>query len=566
MAAAAFDEFQKPATPASRVRGVGIALLLATLIAYWPAISAGFIWDDPDYVLHNANLRDTAGLFRIWTNISASPQYYPAVFTTFWFEFHVYRALGLVSHSAEIETLARTPAVPGLFLPGFHVVNILLHALGGFLLWRILDRLNVPGAMLAAFVWTLHPVQVESVAWITERKNVLSAVFYFASALFYLRWLAREEAKSNRLYAWSLALFVCALLSKSVTASLPAAILLVLWWKRGTLRWSDLKPLVPFFLIGAALGLHTGYLERTHVGATGPEFEYADTTLGELATRTLIAGRAYWFYAGKLAWPAELAFMYERWQIDLRNAAQWIFPAAAGVFVVVLMILRNKIGRGPLVCVLFFGGTLLPAVGFLNVYPHRYSFVADHFQHLASIGLIVLFCAIIVRLIRREEILVGLFSIPLILLTIGQSRDYKDPITLWERTAERSPRAWIAWSNLGKLYADIPGRLDDAIAAHERAFELAPDKPDTIYNMAMIRARFGDYAEANRLLEAVLERTTPKAALRLDAMLRLASIAELQGDLAAERKWLRAAFEAQPNYVPTRQAYVAFVQRHGFEP
>src|SRR5688572_14862801 len=364
---------------------IGSGVLLAmTLIAYLPAFRAGFIWDDPDYVVNNATLRSLDGLRQIWFVPRATPQYYPLVHTSFWIEYQLWRL---------------NPA-------GYHAVNVLLHALAAVLLWRVLKLLDVPGAWLAAAIFAVHPMHVESVAWVTERKNVLSGVFYLAAALAYFRssfglWGSgigedkdtavdssnTRHPKPDTRYSLSLGLFVCALLSKTVTASLPATILLVIWWKRGRITRRDVVPLIPFFVIGVALALNTARLEREHVGASGAEFDFS------ALDRILIAGRAAWFYAWKLIAPVNLSFIYPRWTIDDRAAWQYAFPLAAVALVAALFVLRHRIGRGPLVAILFFGGTLVPALGFFNVYPMRYTFVADHFAYHASIGIIVLIAA-----------------------------------------------------------------------------------------------------------------------------------------------------------------------------
>src|ERR1700704_5564538 len=342
------------------------ALLVALIImAYQQVWHAGFIWDDDAYVTRNPTLRDLHGLWRIWFDVTSTPQYYPLVHTSFWLEYHLW----------------------GLNPFGFHLTNVLLHAIGAVLLWRILVRLQLPGAWLAAAIFAVHPVEVESVAWITERKNVLSAVFYFAAALAYLRFVSkRDDQNPNRAspYFISLVLFICALLSKTVACSLPAALLLVRWWRKGRLSWRDAFPLVPFFVIGASMGLLTAWLEQHHVLAEGAQWSYT------FLERCLIAGRGICFYAAKFFWPHKLAFIYPRWNIDAHSIGQWIFPIAVIVIVVVLWCARRRLGRGTLVAFLIFIGTLFPALGFFNVYPFRYSFVADHFQYLASIGLIAL--------------------------------------------------------------------------------------------------------------------------------------------------------------------------------
>ena len=208
---------------------LGGLLLVMTVLAYVPALQADFIWDDDAYVLENPTLRSTDGLIRIWLDPHASPQYYPLVFTSFWLEYRLWES---------------APT-------GYHVVNVVLHALCALLLWRVSRDLDLPGAWWIAAVFALHPVHVESVAWVTERKNVLSAVFYFGSALCLVRFfglVGKVESVRSRSawYAAGLLLFACALLSKTVTATLPAAALLVLWWKRGAVGRREVRALAPF--------------------------------------------------------------------------------------------------------------------------------------------------------------------------------------------------------------------------------------------------------------------------------------------------------------------------------
>jgi protein O-mannosyl-transferase len=469
----------KPAPLARQWKAVLLGAFLATLvvIAYLPALGGGFSWDDDAYVTNNLTLRSVAGLSQIWGRLTATPQYYPLVFTSFWLEYHLW----------------------GLNPFGYHVVNVLLHTLAAILLWRVLVRLQLPGAWLAAGIFALHPVAVESVAWVTERKNVLSGVFYFAAALAYLRWQDSRATARRTLYLLSLALFLCALFSKTVTASLPAALLLVTWWKHGRITRRDVWPLLPFFVAGGALGLVTSWLERTHVGANGP-----DWTLS-FWDRFLIAGRALWFYAGKLFWPANLTFIYPRWQIDPRIWWQWLFPAAAIALVMILWSLRNRIGRGPLVAVLFFAGTLFPALGFANVYPMRFSFVADHFQYLASAGLIVLAAAGLTRIFRPAPFAALLVPLLLAVLTWEQSAIYADQKTLWLDTLSKNPAGWMAHNNLGTVL-ESEGRIDEALSRYEEAVRLKPDHAEahnnlgnTFYKKGRTDAAIHEYREAIRL-------------------------------------------------------------------
>jgi protein O-mannosyl-transferase len=211
---------------------------------------------------------------------------------------------------------------------GYHLLNILLHCVSALLLVRILRQLEIPGAWLAGAIFALHPIQAESVAWISELKNILSGVFYFGSMLAYLKF---DRTRNLACYAASLALFAFALMSKTVTATLPAAMLVIFWWKRGKLSWrGDLLPLIPFFLLGTAAGLFTAWVEQNLVGAEGSNFNYT------IIERVLIAGRAIWFYLGKLFWPLDLIFVYPRWQVSQAVWWQYLFPAAVLLLLAVL--------------------------------------------------------------------------------------------------------------------------------------------------------------------------------------------------------------------------------------
>jgi tetratricopeptide (TPR) repeat protein len=445
---------------------LGAILVGATVLAYLPAIRAGFIWDDPEYVLNNANLRTVAGLWDTWFVPKSLPQYYPLVHTTFWVEYHLWRLDPL----------------------GYHLVNVLLHASAALLLWMILRRLDVRGCYLAAFIFAMHPVMVESVAWITERKNVLSTVLYLASGYVYLfgtRFGLTENApprQATRRYWLALVLFLLALFSKTVTATLPAGILLVLWWKRGKLTRRDVLALLPFFVAGIALGALTGYLERTHVGAAGEQI--VELRLSG-AQRCLIAGRAIAFYSWKLIWPTKLTFIYPRWNsIDHPTLAQWLYPLAILIALAALFFLRKRIGRGPVTAALFFCGTLVPALGFVNIYPMRFSFVADHFQYLASIGMIVLLATLIARLELRARWTIGAVLLTVLgVLTFRQCGIYRDAETLWRATAERNPNSWLVWTNLANaLVAQHPPRYDEAIPMYFKARDLAPQWYETRWN------------------------------------------------------------------------------------
>jgi len=435
--------------------GWAAALILgAALASYWPALGGGLLWDDAAHVTR-PGLRSLAGLWAIWTDPRATQQYYPLLHSAFWLEHRLW----------------------GDATIGYHLANVLEHALAAVLLVVILRRLGVAGAWLAGLLFAVHPVCVESVAWISEQKNTLSLVFYLGAALAYLRFDAgRGRAGASRAYLLATFLFVLALLTKSVTATLPAALLVVLWWRRGTLGWRrDALPLAPWFALGISGGLFTALVERRLIGAEGADFDLA------LVERLLLAGRAVWFYLGKLAWPAGLVFVYPRWDVRA-SAGAWAGYLAAAILVTAALWLLRRRSRGPLAAWLLFVGSLFPALGFFNVYPFRFSYVADHFQYLACIGPIAAFSAGAAGLLdraspglRRAGVgLAGLLAASLAVASRAQSATYADPGTLYRVTLASNPGCWMAHNNLGLWYE---GRrdFDRAISEYEEALRLRKD-------------------------------------------------------------------------------------------
>lgn len=447
----------------------GSALLLAAvLIAYWPAMrDGGWIWDDDAHVTNNPALRNPDGLRKIWTNPKAVPthQYYPLVHTTFWLQY----------------PRDGSPLDP---MP-FHVANVLLHATSAIVLWQLLRKLLVPGAFVAAAIWALHPINVESVAWVTERKNVLSGLLYLLAAAAYLRFedirnlnfqISNPKSKIQNpdspwpWYAWALVLFLGALFSKTVASSLPAALLLVFWWKRGRLDWRTIWPTIPFFVLGATMGLLTSILEThpDYVGASGAEW-----TIPWLH-RLLIAGRAIWFYPWKLIVPTQLAFSYEQWRIDPRVVGQWVYLFAAIWLVGILYFARRWLGRGPIVAMLFYGGTILPALGLFTLFPMRYTFVADHYQYMAGIGLIALAVAASTSRLTRLPRWAAQWPLSVCVLTIlagltwQQSKIYENAETLWTDTLAKNDSSWLARHHLARIYIMEHRQFDRAVELCER--------------------------------------------------------------------------------------------------
>ena len=390
-------------------------LVCATLAAYWPALRGTRLWDDEGHITR-PEFQSWHGLWRIWFELGATQQYYPLLHSAFWVEHRLW----------------------GDSVLGYHLINILLHSTAALLVVMILRRLDVPGAWLAGFIFALHPVFANSVAWISEQKSTLSGVFYLASALLYLRF---DQTRRRWQYLTALGLFLAALLSKSVTATLPAALLVILWWRKGRLNSKrDVWPLLLWLALGAAAGLFTSWVERSYIGAQGPEFALT------MLERCLLAGRVIWFYLAKLVWPVNLVFVYPHWTLDTGQWWQYLFPLSALALGAALWRLARR-ERGPLAGFLFFAGTLFPVLGFLNVYPFIYSYVADHFQYLASFGVIVTAASGLTLALTRMPasfqrtslVLAGVLVAILGVLTWRQSAIYRDVETLYRDTLRHNP-------------------------------------------------------------------------------------------------------------------------------
>ena len=460
-----------------------LALGLLVVGSYVPTFFAGFVWDDE--IITEAVVRDWSGLWHIWfspTEIKREGHYWPLVYTTFWLEHKLW----------------------GYAPTGYHVVNVLLHLGNVLLLWRLAGRLTVPGAWLLAAVFAVHPLHVESVAWVIERKDLLSTLFYLAAFSTWVHFAEESRPEFGwRRYLLALALFVLGLLCKSIVVTLPAALLIWHWWQCGRVTGVDLLRLAPFFAVGLI------------VVVADTLFYYSRETvsLGYLMVeRVLIAAHALWFYAGKLLWPVDLAVIYPHWDVGVTNPLAWAYVVAAVALAAGLWFLRHRIGRGPLAGVLFFAVTLTPMLGFVDFGYMQFSFVADRYQYLAGIGVTAVLVGAAVHGAGRlpetwQKGTAGVAAVILLLLgtlTWQQAGVYRDEVTFFTHVVSYNPTARGAQQNLGHALLAVQ-RPEEALTASLIATEQDPDDIKAHANVGVALIRLGRLDEAERRLRHTLK-------------------------------------------------------------
>ena len=460
-----------------------VALGLLVVVSYLPAMLwGGFVWDDN--IFTNAeSVRDISGLWKIWlapSTIGEEAHYWPLVYTTFWIEHKLW----------------------GFDPTGYHIVNVLLHLANVLLLWHLLRRLAVSGAWMVAAVFAVHPLHVESVAWVIERKDVLSGLFFLAAVLAWMRFV---EQPSRGRYAGPLVLYVAGMLSKSIVVTLPVALLIWHWWKQGRVTSTDLLRLVPFGVVGLIIAVgDLSFYRSVDAGSLG----YS------LTERTLIAARALWFYMGKLLWPSDLAVIYPLWDIRVADPLAWGYPLAAVALTVALWYFRPQFGRGPLAGALFFAVMLSPVLGFVDHEYMEYAFVADRFQYLAGIGVMaVVICAIAYGVRRLSTLwhkgalgVAGMVLVVLGVLTWRQASIYRDDETLNRHIIALNPQARNAHLGLGvALYKQA--RYEEALEAIRVAVEQTPDFSKAHVNLSAILHKLGRYEEALEAIRVAVEQT-----------------------------------------------------------
>lgn len=461
---------------------LALLLVVMTFVAYQPVWRAGFVWDDNDHLTANPAMTAPDGLRMIWSSLAGS-RYYPLTLTTFWVQHRLW-------------SLDPLP---------YHLANVALQAINGILVFFLLRRLRVAAAWLAAAVWVLHPVNVESVAWITELKNTQSGFFFFAALLCFLLF---EKKGQPCWYALALLCGACAFLSKASTVVLPVTLLLCVCWERGTWRSRDIGRLVPFFLLASLMSVVAIVEQRGHIARQGT----AEWSLG-IGQRLIIAGHAIWFYLDKILWPVNLAFVYPRWDVTMISATSRLPLTGVLIAAGILWAFRQRPwARASLFGLGFFVTALSPVLGFVDVFYFRYSFVADHFQYLANLGVIAcatsgLTCVLNPR--RRSSAWVANIVCSALLVTLAgltwrQCRIYHDPVALWRDTLAKNPGSWMVHYNLGEALWQV-GRRDESIAEYKQALKLDPDSAEAHFNLGLALVQLGRFSEGIAQYEQSLQ-------------------------------------------------------------
>ena len=541
----------------SQQRRLNTWLLAAVLIAlvvgiYWPTLSNDFVSDDHQYTEHAQKLSSIRGLMSIWFDPTATPQFYPLTNTMFWIQYNLW----------------------GFTPLGYHVVNLIEQIITVLLAWRLLALLEVPGAWLAAALFAVHPVHVDTVAWVSEQKNLLSCLLAIGSILAYLRFAPplllglrntpNSESNGSWFYYWlSLFLYTAAVLSKTVAVTVPPVLLVIFWWKSGRIAWKEAIRLIPFLVVGIALSLVTVFVETVLLGASGEQWNLS------WPARLLVAGRAICFYVTKLVWPSPLKFMYERWNIDPTSGQQYLYVIMVATVLVLLWIFRKQIGRGPLAAALLFIGIMAPALGFFNIHFFLYSYVADHFQYHASIALFALAAATIVLVTEKTpraalalQILIAVILLtPLGILARQRTFVYHDNSSLETDNIQDNPNSWTAQYDYGLLKQE-EGKSEEALKYYHKALELFPTHGEIHNSIGLALASLSRYDEA--IIE--LEKAISMGMTRDDTYFAEATLAEIfarQGNLKTAIIHYQKALTQKPTAAFTLYKYSLILRQAG---
>lgn len=493
------------------------AIGVACFAAFLPALGGDFVWDDDTHLLDNPVLEEN-GLYKVWVAPPERINYWPVTFTTYWLEHQLF----------------------GFDPLGYHVVNVLIHAASALFLWQILRLLRVPLPWLVALVFAVHPVNVESVAWITQRKNLLS---FFFGALSLLLWLHFEKRRRALLYALALLSFAAAMLSKGAAAPLPAVLWLCAWWQRGALTARDVRNTLPFFAVAAVLSLIEISTQQLVAGSTVVRAD-------DFTTRLATSGWVWWFYLGKALLPLGLCFVYPRWSIDAGDPWSWLPLLAALVSLGAAWWWRRGRGRAVFFALLYFGLMLSPVLGFFDIYYMRFSYVADHYQYLALPGIVALVVGGLGSLAtcsrRVPRTLLSGIAVGLVLGCVGLSAtlssSYRSTEVLWRDTLAKNPEAFLAHYNLAHLL-QAEGRLEEAASHYRETLRIHPDDALATNNLGKVVQDQGHPLVAMRYYRRAIQ-LDPQ---NVEAHNNLATLLAKRGENGAALAHYRAALRIDPD-------------------
>lgn len=456
-------------------------IILAVGLVYLPALRADFVWDDALLITANPLLQTFSGLAEIWSG-GRTADYFPVTNTAFWTEWHLF----------------------GQHAAGYHAVNILLQAADALLVWLVLRRLHVPGAWLAGLIFGIHPVHAESVAWISELKNLLSMFFALLCVLCFFGFEEKRGGGAFVAYAASLVFFALALLSKTPVVFLPVALLLCTWWRRrlgvekvdgASVRREAIR-ISPFFLIAIVLGLVTMWFQNRGLGDE-------EIILGSFSRRLVNAAMAVWWYAGKIFVPIRLMPIYPKWRFDAPQPLEWLPLIALIVLLAILWRWRQNRTRDGFFVLSYFIMALLPVLGFLQMsYLRSGTLVADHYQYFADVSLIAFFSAGVASLWVRPQRAMKIMILALVLLPLGsmaaytwsRAKIYRNEETLWQDNLSKNPDAWQAHNRLGERFFKQE-KYAQAASHFESAARLKPELPGNHNLLGLVYCRLGRFDE-----------------------------------------------------------------------
>ncbi len=506
---------------------LAIIALLTTSI-YLSSLNNGFIWDDDVHIYKASYIKNATGLTEIWFK-NATPQYYPLTATSFWLGDKLW----------------------GLNPKGYHILSLIVHILNALLLYLLLKRLFYPIAFSAALIFAIHPIGVESVAWASELKNLLSLFFFLASFLIYLKFLS---AKNLKYYILTIITFIAAIFSKYISVSFALIPLFYGFWLKGRIDRRDIKLSIPFIFIGVLAGLNAVFTEIYNVGARGAEWAlpYLD--------KMILIGKTTLFYIYKIIYPKDFIFIYPKWQLDTLSILDWLPILFILLSVSLLFLYRKRVNRSITALYFFYLISIFPASGFFNVFPMKYSYVADHFSYLSTPWIIVLIlvilCSIykyIIKTLRLESynypkialiILLTFVAVVLSLKSNKLTENYKDEITLYKSIIAKNPGSWMANANLAILYSKEDKDIL-ALKHYRDAITAKDDIASIYYNLGNLYYKIRDYDSAINSYMAALTLDAEYA----ESYANLANIYRAKGEFYKAMEYYKKSLLFKPSSV-----------------